>query len=210
MIPPSEIQNELGEPVPWEACITLNNHWGYSSHDKHWKNTEMIIRMLIDCVSKNGNLLLNVGTDSKGRIPSASIAILEEVGKWIADNGESIYNCGAFEYSKLEQGRFTRSVKDENKIHAHTYNAQTGAVCLPHLAGRIEKLCLLSDRSEIMLCNDYWNLSEYKEHAFFFLNPQTHDSYPLPDPIDTVVEITRKHQYAVTLKSRLRNRSIVS
>jgi len=193
MIPPSGIQNELGEPIPWEACITLNNHWGYSSHDKHWKSAEMIIRMLVDCVSKNGNLLLNVGPDSKGRIPSASIAILEEVGKWIADNGESIYNCGASEYSKPEWGRFTKSVKDEDKIYAHIYEGQAGAVCLSKLAGKIEKLRLLSDRSEIMLCNDYWNLSEYKEHAFFFLNPQTHDSYPLPDPIDTVVEITRKH-----------------
>ena len=95
MIPPEGIRNELGDPVPWEACITLNNHWGYCSADQHWKPADMVIRMLVECVSKNGNLLLNVGPDAKGRIPCASAEILETVGHWLDDNGESIYGCGA-------------------------------------------------------------------------------------------------------------------
>jgi alpha-L-fucosidase len=188
MIPPGGIKNELGQPVPWESCITLNNHWGYCAADSHWKSVEMVIRMLVECVSKGGNLLLNVGPDAKGRIPWASAAVLEELGLWMADNGESIYGCGASEYQKPEWGRFTQNGK---KLYAHILEAQAGGICLPGLAGKVESLRLLADGSEIRSA-DYWNLSEYPEHAFFHLNPQSFDSYPLPDPKDTVVEIRLK------------------
>ena len=188
MIPPQGIRSERGEPVPWEACITLNNNWGYSAADRHWKPADMVVRMLVECVSKNGNLLLNVGPDAKGRIPPASAEILEETGRWIRANGASVYGAGMAEFPKPEWGRFTQR---GNTLYAHVYEAQAGGICLPSLAGRIEKLRLLADGSEIRLAA-HWNLSEYPEHAFFFLNPNTADNYPLPDAMDTVVEITLK------------------
>jgi alpha-L-fucosidase len=188
MIPPRGICNELGDPVPWEACITLNNHWGHCAEDHHWKSADMVIKMLVECVSKNGNLLLNVGPDAKGRIPKASRDILEEVGRWMDDNGESVYGCGAAGMDKPEWGRFTRK---GGKLYAHIYEAQAGGICLHDMAGKIAKIRLLSDGSEVKQA-DYWNLAEYPEHAFFFLNPVSFDNYPLPNPIDTVVEITLK------------------
>jgi alpha-L-fucosidase len=188
MIPPRGIVNEQGNAVPWEACITMNNHWGYCASDKHWKSAGMIIRMLVECVSKNGNLLLNVGPDAKGRIPPASAEILEQVGRWLADTGESIYCCGIADYEKPEWGRFTQKGK---KLYAHVMEAQTGGICLPGLAGKIEKMRLLSDGSEVKTAG-YWNLSEYPNDAFFFTNPGSYDSYPLSDEADTVIEITLK------------------
>jgi alpha-L-fucosidase len=140
----------------------------------------------VECVSKNGNLLLNVGPDAKGRIPCESAAILEEVGRWMEYNGESIYGCGEAGFDKPEWGRFTRR---GNKLYAHIYEAQAGGVYLPNLAGKIEKLRLLADGSEILPAN-YWNLSEYAWHGYFFLNSESHDNYPLPDPVDTVVEVS--------------------
>jgi alpha-L-fucosidase len=187
MIPPKGIVNELGDAVPWEACITLNNNWGYSASDKHWKSAKMVIRMIAECVSKNGNLLLNVGPDAKGRIPTASVEILEEVGRWMADNGESIYGCGIAEYEKPEWGRYTQNGK---KLYAHVLEEAVGGICLSGLAGKIEKLRLLSDGSEIKLAQ-YWNLSEYPKDAFFFLT-HSNDNYPLPDARNTVVEIVLK------------------
>jgi alpha-L-fucosidase len=188
MIPTRGIINELGDSVTWEACITLNKNWGYTAADHHWKTGDMIIRMLTECVSKNGNLLLNVGPDAKGRIPPASVEILEKVGAWMANNGESIYGCGIADYGKPEWGRFTQKGK---KLYAHVMEAQVGGICLSDLAGKVEKMRLLSDGSEIRPAQ-YWNLSEYPKDCFFFLNPGSHDNYPLPDPIDTVVEITLK------------------
>jgi alpha-L-fucosidase len=93
------------------------------------------------------------------------------------------------EFPKPEWGRFTQR---GNKLYAHVYEAQAGGICLPNLAGKIEKLRLLADGSEIRPAGQHWNLSEYPQHAFFFLNPKTADNYPLPDKIDTVVEITLK------------------
>ena len=188
MIPPEGIVNVLGDPVPWEACITLNNNWGYCSEDHHYKTADMVIKMLVECVSKNGNLLLNVGPDAKGQIPKESVEILAQVGDWMADNGDSIYNCGIAGYPKPEWGRFTQN---GNKLYAHIYEAQAGGLCLQNLAGKIEKIRLLYDRSEIKI-GDYWNLTQYKQHAFFFLNGKTFDNYPLPIPADTVVEVTLK------------------
>jgi alpha-L-fucosidase len=186
MIPPFGMRNELGDSIPWESCITLNNHWGYCAADHHWKSPQMIVRMLVECVSKNGNLLLNVGPDAKGRIPRACVEILEEVGLWMAANGGSIYGCGIAAFDKPEWGRFTQR---GGKLYAHIFESQAGGLCLPYMAGKIEKARRLCDGSELKLVN-HWNLQQYPEHAFFFLNPDSGDNYPLPDLIDTVAEIT--------------------
>ena len=188
MVPPAGIVNEAGEAVPWEACITLNNNWGYISNGLHYKSPRMVIRMLVECVSKNGNLLLNVGPDAKGRIPAGSVKILEDVGEWMSVNGESIYGCEKADMPKPEWGRFTQK---GDKLYAHVFEEQAGAICLENLAGKVAKLRLMFDGSEIRQ-TFYWNLSEYKQNAFFFFNEGTADCYPLPDERDTVVEITLK------------------
>lgn len=71
----------------------------------------MIIKKLVECVSKNGNLLLNIGPDSKGNVPEESVEILEQIGKWMDKNRDSIYNCGGSELEKPEYGRITQNGK---------------------------------------------------------------------------------------------------
>lgn len=188
MIPPYGIKNEAGEHIPWEACVTLNDNWGYHAHDGHYKSAKMLIRMLVECVSKNGNMILNVAPDAKGRIPKKSKEILAQIGEWMEDNRASVYSCGICELPKPEWGRYTRS---GNKIYAHIFEEQAGAICLNGLAGRIKRLRLLSDLSEIKE-TFYWNLKEYSENAFFFFNEKNPSCYPLPNEIDTVVEIELK------------------
>ena len=91
MIPPEGIRDVAGNPIPWEACITLNNHWGYAAHDHHYKSAEMVVHMLVECVSKGGNLLLNVGPDPEGRFPREAVETLDGLGKWMEENGEAVY-----------------------------------------------------------------------------------------------------------------------
>ena len=55
-----------GRPVPWEACQTLNGSWGYFRDNQNDKPVDLLVRMLVDGVSKNGNLLLNVGPTGRG------------------------------------------------------------------------------------------------------------------------------------------------
>ena len=190
MIPPEGIRNSKGDPVPWESCITLNNHWGYAAHDKHYKSAKMVIRMLVECVSKGGNLLLNVGPNAKGEIPKESVVILKEVGEWMQQNARSVYGCGYANLPKPDWGRYT---KKGNILYAHVMEEQVGAICLEKMAGKIEKMRLVSDNSVIRE-SSFWNLKEYGENAFFFFDPKAFDCYPLPDERDTVVEIFLKEE----------------
>ena len=129
---------------------------------------------------------MNVGSDATGNIPNASVKILEEVGAWMKNNSRSIYGCGHADIPKPEWGRYTRK---GNVIYAHIMDAQAGAILLTGITGKIKKMRLLSDNSEIRLA-EHWNLKEYPEDKFIFIHDETCDSYPLPEEKDTVVEIT--------------------
>lgn len=180
IIPPKGFVDEQGNPVPWEACITMNNSWGYSAADKDYKSAELIVRALVECVSKNGNFILNVGPDARGVIPEECEKILSEVGSWLSRNGESIYGCGAAGVDKQEWGRFTRR---GNKLYAHIFERGAGPIHLLGFKNRILKARMVSDGSEVDI-KDPWMAYEYPEDAFINLS-----SWQLPDRLDTVVEL---------------------
>jgi len=75
----------------WESCMTMNKHWGYFATDDLYKPTKELIHILTGCASGGGNLLLNVGPESDGKIPEEAKARLKEIGKWLQVNGQSIY-----------------------------------------------------------------------------------------------------------------------
>jgi alpha-L-fucosidase len=185
IIPPQGVTDDLGNSIPWEACITMNNNWGYCSTDKMFKSPKQIIRKLVECVSKNGNMLLNIGPNAKGEIPEESVKVLEEIGKWMKQNSKGIYNCGTPELSKPEWGYYTQNGK---LLYAHIFDGSIGPHCLPGLGKKVKKVRLLSDGTEMKLVRA-WNTHEYPEDAFINFGPVEHFTYPLPDEIDTVVEI---------------------
>ena len=75
----------------WESCMTMNDTWGYKQDDTNFKSTETLLRNLIDIASKGGNYLLNIGPMATGEVPAPEVERLQEMGKWLAVNGESIY-----------------------------------------------------------------------------------------------------------------------
>ena len=66
IIPPEGILSESGKPVPWEACITLNDHWGWCPSDNNYKDESIVVRKLVECGSKAGNLPFKCGPDATG------------------------------------------------------------------------------------------------------------------------------------------------
>jgi alpha-L-fucosidase len=77
--------------LPWQTDTSVSIHsWGYANNDEY-RSAKSLIDELIDVVSKNGNLLLNVGPKSDGAIPDQARAILLEMGAWLKTNGEAIY-----------------------------------------------------------------------------------------------------------------------
>ena len=78
-------------PLYWQTDTSISNKsWGYIEHDS-FKSPQIVIHQLIDIVSKNGNLLVNIGPRSDGTIPDEVQSVLREVGAWLKTNGEGIY-----------------------------------------------------------------------------------------------------------------------
>jgi len=86
-------RGQLGDirPLYWQTDTSVSNKsWGYIKDDT-FKSPEFIVHQLVDIVSKNGNLLMNVGPKSDGTIPDEVQQILLEVGAWLNVNGEAVY-----------------------------------------------------------------------------------------------------------------------
>ena len=185
IIPPHGLRDVKGEPLVWESCVTMNNHWGYHATDRYFKPAPMLIKNLVECVSKGGNLLLNVGPNAQGRIPEQSLKILSEIGAWMDKNSESIYGCGVSGLEKPEYGRLTRK---ENKLYVHIFDNTLGPLPLFGIEKeKIASIRRLADGSEVPISTS-WVHSDYPELALADLGPDP----VLPDPVDTVLEVRLK------------------
>lgn len=187
LLPPEGIKNNAGQPIPWELCITMNNNWGYNPMDKVYKSSKTLIRKLVECVSKNGNMLLNVGPDAKGKMNQESLRILSDFHLWMTDNSESIYGCGmATDLAKPEWGYYTQN---GNALYAHIFDQPIGPLALPGLdKTNIKRASLLRDGSEIMVSNS-WTTKAFSDVTYLEFGGVSHFTYPLPDDIDTVIKI---------------------
>jgi alpha-L-fucosidase len=81
-------------PYPWESCMTLGNSWSYVPNDQY-KSSRKVIHLLTEIVSKNGNLLLNIGPAPDGEWDPNAYARLQDIGQWMQVNGEAIYDAEA-------------------------------------------------------------------------------------------------------------------
>lgn len=135
----------FGPGVSWESCMTMNNHWGYNKNDQHWKSTETLIRNLIDCASKGGNYLLNVGPTSQGLFPDASVQRLAEIGRWMKVNHEAIYDTKASPFPKLAWGRCTQRAlgRDRTRLYLHVFSwPADGRLVVPGLKNDVKAAAL--------------------------------------------------------------------
>ena len=86
-------RGQLGDirPLYWQTDTSISNKsWGYIKNDT-FKSPQFVVQQLIDIVSKNGNLLLNIGPKPDGTIPDEVQQVLRDVGSWLAVNGDAIY-----------------------------------------------------------------------------------------------------------------------
>lgn len=71
--------------------MTSNDSWGFQQNDTNYKTSQQIIDIFVDCISKGGNLLLDIGPKADGTIPEEQSTLLTNLGKWIKKYAEAIY-----------------------------------------------------------------------------------------------------------------------
>ncbi|NCU26255.1 alpha-L-fucosidase [Candidatus Nomurabacteria bacterium] len=163
VMPPQGFKNAKGEKIPWEECLTMNDHWGFCYGDDNFKPASMLVKVLTECVSKDGNLLVNVGPDARGNIPEESVRILNGIGRWMEKNSESIYGCGSADMPKPENGRITRK---DNVYYYHVYERPVGTLPLFGFSPKdIKSVRLLSSGNELQLQKG-WPATDFPDIAF--------------------------------------------
>jgi len=135
----------------WESCMTMNDNWGYNSHDNDWKSSEDLIRKLIDIASKGGNFLLNVGPTSEGLFPQKAIDRLKDIGSWMRTNSESIYETQASPFKKLSWGRCTQKpMAGGTRLYLHVFDwPADGKLLVSGIGNQIISSYALADKNKL-------------------------------------------------------------
>lgn len=149
---PREWVRVNGRPVVWEACHTFGGSWGYHRDEESWKSLDQLVQLLIECVSKGGNLLLNVGPTGRGEFDYRALERLKGMGEWMKRHGRSIYGCtqAPAEFAAPADCRYTWN-PDTRRLYLHLFNWPYRHLHLDGMAGRVEYAQLLHDASEVKM-----------------------------------------------------------
>lgn len=155
-----------GKAVPWEICHTLNGYWHYKRDVQNtnrygWKSKPQLIAILIEAVSKGGNLLLNVSPTPRGRFDDQTMELLNGIGEWMDRHGRSIYGCTAApERFKAPANTLLTFNPETNRLYVHILAWPTRLLHLgEYYYGKVEKARFLHDGSEIEFSDGqgYWD-----------------------------------------------------
>ncbi len=161
---PREWYTFEGQRVVWEACQTLSGSWGYHRDEASWRSTDELIRTLIDCVSKGGNLLLNVGPTGRGEFDTRALDRLSGIGEWMKRHNRAIYGCTAApeEFKTPEHCRLTWNPANR-RLYVHLFAWPFGAIHLDGLKDRVEYAQLLNDSSELKYGLEEWQQGQIED-----------------------------------------------
>ena len=139
-----------GKRVPWETCQTFSGSWGYHRDEDSWKSPRQLVVMLIETVSKGGNLLLNVGPTGRGHFDDRAMERLTAVGEWMDKHNRAIYGCTAApEEFICPPNCFLTYHPKLNRLYVHVLEWPFNALHLEGYAGKVKYAQLLNDASEI-------------------------------------------------------------
>ena len=127
----------------WENPGTLNRSYAYNKYDDKWRSPTEVIRMLVEIASNGGNYLLNIGPKGDGSIPEESVKILDEMGRWMEKNSESIYGTSP---SPLERPAWGCYTAKPGKLYVHVFTIpQDQKLEVLGLSSKVNKAYLLAD-----------------------------------------------------------------
>lgn len=147
-----------GKKIPWETCQTFSGSWGYYRDEYTWKDNKQLLVLLIESVSKGGNLLLNVGPTARGAFDERADKALKEMGEWMKFNNRSIYECTQAPKSfKAPDNTLITYNPKNNRLYIHLLDYPLQNLRLSGYMGKVKYAQFLHDASEI-------KISEPREH----------------------------------------------
>ena len=162
-VQPRAWQEVGGRRVVWEACQTFSGSWGYHRDEADWRSSDELIRALIDCVAKGGNLLLNVGPTGRGEFDRRALDRLQGIGRWMRHHSRSIYGCteAPSEFTCPKDCRLTFDpVGKRLYVHLLTYPYKHLHLDGRPFVDRVEYAQFLNDGSEATLGLGRWHAGQ--------------------------------------------------
>ena len=156
---------EQGLPVTrpasryWELCMTMNDSWGYQHNDHNYKTPNQVIRILVDCINKGGNLLLDIGPKADGTIPEEQVNILKELGRWTNKHAEAIYGTRAGIPYEHYYGP-TATNKDGNILYLYVPHKPNGSLVLKGIKNKINRMWVVGNGTKLnwdVKMKQYWS-----------------------------------------------------
>ncbi len=152
-----------GVRIPWETCQTFSGSWGYYRDELTWKSNKQLLELLIESVSKGGNLLLNVGPTARGVFDYRARERLKAMGEWMKYNNESIYSCTeAPEQFKKPDNCLLTYNPETNRLYVHLLDYPLKRFTLKGFAGKVQYAQFLHDDSELIFGKPRHNVT-YQE-----------------------------------------------
>jgi alpha-L-fucosidase len=139
-----------GKRVAWETCQTFSGSWGYFRDETSWKSSAQLLELLIESVSKGGNLLLNVGPTARGVFDYRAQDRLESMGNWMKYNSRSVYGCTEAPSGFTAPGNTLLTYNPvTNRLYIHLLAYPMGSLVLRDMASKVKYIQFLHDASEI-------------------------------------------------------------
>ncbi|MDH4203363.1 MAG: alpha-L-fucosidase [Phycisphaerae bacterium] len=168
---------------PFEVPVTMNDTWGYKTHDNNWKSSRVLIENLLDVISKGGNYLLNLGPDAKGNIPSESTQRTDAIGRWLKINGDAVFGTRPIPFpATFPWGHVTSKAKT---LFLHITDPNTKRIDMRGLRNKITNAHLL-DRKGIPL--KYTQLTK-QDHSITTLSVQIPQTCFYTSPFVVVLQL---------------------
>jgi len=158
---------EIGIPISrpedryWELCYTMNDSWGFQHKDTNFKTPFMILRTFVDCISKGGNMLLDIGPREDGTIPDEEVEILRELGRWTSKHSEAVYGTRAGVDAKYFQGGYTSLSKDSTTLYLYIPGKPAGPVEVKGIMNDVKKARVVGNGT--ILKEKIYNKLSWKE-----------------------------------------------
>ncbi len=145
-----------GKKIPWETCQTFSGSWGYYRDELTWKDNKQLLVLLIESVSKGGNVLLNVGPTARGTFDHRADEALAGMGEWMKFNSRSIYGCTqAPEQFEVPDHTLLTYNQKTNRLYIHLLDYPLQNFLLRGYKDKIKYAQFLHDASEIKISAPY-------------------------------------------------------